>query len=217
MTYGVQDLERALDRVPPKSQSFAADLVRKAKKYGPSAKQLYWIDKLTQEALNPTPPPVRQTVAVGDMAGIIALFDRAKVNLKFPAITLSCPGAEALRINIAGPSAKFPGSLNVTSSERGEDGRRRWFGRVYRNGRWEPSAKAEQVLGVVAARLREFAFDPVRIAAEHGKLNAICCFCNKKLGARDASVKPSATALKSLAVGYGKDCAEHYGLPWGEV
>lgn len=200
MPYGVQDLAAVLDRVPPASRQFANDLVNKSRR-GLSEKQLFWVNKLAAQALNPAPVPA--PIAIGNMAGIIALFDRAKTHLKFPAIVLSCTG-ETLRVNVAGSAAKFPGSLNVTSYERIDDGRRRWYGRVHRNGSYEPSAKAEASAAVIAARLVEFAADPARVAADHGRLTGRCCFCNIALSDE-----------RSTAVGYGKICANRYGLAWG--
>lgn len=201
MPYTANDLEAVLDRVPPSSRSFAADLVRKAPR-GLSEKQLFWVNKLAEQAL--TPAPTVTPIAVGTMTGVIALFDRAKTHLKFPAIILSCPGfGDVLRINVAGPSAKFPGSLNVVSNER-YDGRRKWFGRVQRNGAYEPSPRESASAAVIAARLTEFAADPARVAAEHGRLTGRCCFCNLPLSDE-----------RSTNVGYGKICAGRYGLAWG--
>ena len=65
---------------------------------------------------------------------------------------------------------------------------------------WEPGEREW-----IAARLREFADDPARVAGEHGRLTGNCCFCHHTL--EDA---------RSTAVGYGPVCASHYGLPWGE-
>jgi hypothetical protein len=199
MPYTVDDLSAVLDRVPPTSRSFATDLIRKASR-GLSDKQLFWVNKLTEQARNPM--PALAPIAIGSMNGIIELFDRAKAHLKFPAIILSCT-SETLRITVAGPSAKFPGSVNVTSQERYDD-RRRWFGRVHRDGRYEPSAKAEASAMVIAARLIEFALNPARVAAEHGRLTGRCCFCNLPLSDE-----------RSTNVGYGKICAKRYGLTWG--
>lgn len=201
MPYTANDLEAVLDRVPPASRSFAADLIRKAPR-GLSEKQAFWVNKLTEQARNPM--PALAPIAIGSMSGIISLFDRAKAHLKFPAIILSCT-AGTLRINVASAQSKFPGSINVTAFERDPTtGRRDWYGRVYRDGRYEPSGKAGPSLSVIAARLIEFAMNPARVAAEHGRLTGRCCFCNIALS--DA---------RSTDVGYGKICAKRYGLPWG--
>lgn len=212
----VQELATMLPMLPPSQREFAQNIIRRADYRPPSDKEMYWVNKLVADALSPAPAPA--PAQIGDLSGILALFSTARQHLKFPAITLGVPAASlAVRINVAGPSAKFPGTLNVVKSERDEvTGRRDWYGRVKLNGAYEPAQKASEISAAITARLVEFAANPARVAAEHGKLNGVCCFCGLTLGPRPGSTKPSATALKSLAVGYGKDCAEHFGLPWGE-
>jgi hypothetical protein len=48
--------------------------------------------------------------------------------------------------------------------------------------------------------------DPSGFAAEYGKKSGSCCFCGIQL-----------TDPRSLNVGYGPVCADHYGLPWGDT
>lgn len=148
-------------------------------------------------------PAPRATENVGDLSRITAMFDTARQHLRFPAIVL-----DGFRVNVAGDRAREPGSLTVTSVERTHPSRfagrgmtRQYFGRVTRAGVWEPSRGTPEGLG---ARLSAFAADPVGQAAEYGRLHGACCFCNRPL--RDE---------RSTAVGYGPDCAEHFGLPWG--
>lgn len=57
-------------------------------------------------------------------------------------------------------------------------------------------------------KIRELTADMVvspEQAAKFGKLYGICCFCSRTL-----------TDERSIGVGYGPVCAEHYGLPWGD-
>ena len=147
-------------------------------------------------ALAPRAP--RATETVGDLSRIIAMFDRARTHLRRPAIVL-----DGFRVNIAGARAQEPGSLTVTAPERDDASQygRAWYGRVTRAGEWMPSRDAPEGLG---AKLRAFAADPAGVAAEYGRLHGACCFCRRAL--RDE---------RSTAVGYGPDCADHYGLPWG--
>ena len=214
----VQRLEAVLAQVPPFRQDFARSLISQAQRKALSEKQMFWVNKILGEALNP--PAAVEVTQIGDLSGIKALFDRARAHLKFPAVTLNVPAVTGLsiRINVAGPSAKLPGTLNVVNSERNEaTGRRDWYGRVKLDGSYEPGQKASEIATAVTARLVEFAANPARVAAEYGKLNGVCCFCGLTLGPRPGSPKASATALKSVRVGYGKTCAENFGLPWGEL
>lgn len=151
-------------------------------------------------------PAPRQSAAVGDLAGVMALFAKAKQHLKFPAIVLGVPalGPDAsIRISVAGDRAKVPGSLTVLEGERDEDGGdRKWLGRILLDGSFQPSAAGRDP--AIAARLREFAADPSNVAGKDGRLHGRCCFC--RLPLKDA---------RSTAAGYGKTCASHFGLAWG--
>jgi len=160
---------------------------------------------------------------VGDLAGVLALFDRAATHLKHPAIVLAVPGLQPvdywrdqpeanaavstglIRLTIAGAKAKVPGSVTVLAGERNADDSRDWFGRVLRDGTYQPSQAANGRTEAITARLRAFAAEPAKVAKDSARLTGRCCFCN--------------TALKderSTAVGYGETCASHFGLPWGE-
>jgi hypothetical protein len=157
-------------------------------------------------AMMPAPKPVQADVQIGSMAGAIALFDTAIKHLKFPAIVLKGPD-DAIRLTIAGQRARIPGSVTVTSYEqRDGDGRRLWYGRILRDGTFQPSREADTAS--LLPYLARFAADPATVAAEHGKATGRCCFCNKKIGEGKDD--------RSAAVGYGPECAKHFGVPWGE-
>jgi hypothetical protein len=167
-----------------------------------------------------------QAQAVGDLGGVLALFAKAKANLKFPAIVLGVPEIDAtqdvegftVRLTVAGPKAKVPGSVTVTTQDKvwnrfDQEEQREWLGRVLVDGTYQPARAANGRADAIARRLRELAQEPARVASEHGRLTGRCCFCNARLGG-DSPDSP--TGRKSLAVGYGQTCARNYGLPWGE-
>lgn len=149
----------------------------------------------------------KRTADVGSMGGVIALFKKAKLHLKFPAIVMSVPGFEAVRVNMAGEKARHPGSLNVCAMDRqNDDGRRVWFGRIFEDGKFEMAGTGDKAeLAAIAKRLQDFSAEPIKIASEHGRLTGRCCFCNIEL-----------TDERSTSIGYGPICADHYGLPWGD-
>lgn len=156
------------------------------------------------------PAAVRQTVEtkVGDLAGIMKLFEKASGHLKYPAIALDVPALDdfPIRINVAGVKAREPGSLTVLELERDGQGERPWLGRVSLSGHWQANQRADRrVTDAVGARLREFAAEPAKIAAEYGRLHGKCCFCRIALDDE-----------RSTAVGYGPTCAKNFGLPWGD-
>lgn len=158
--------------------------------------------------------PKAAAVTVGELSGLLALFDRAKCNspalvVAIPAEADPCRALFTYRLSVAGETAKVPGSLTVTDGvapdwNSGE--RREWFGRVLRSGVYEPSSSANGRADKIAASLKALALDPAKAARESARLTGKCIFCNIRL-----------TQGKSTAVGYGETCAANYGLPWGEV
>lgn len=82
-------------------------------------------------------------------------------------------------------------------------GRRAHIGSISKSGHWR--LKGGLHGDAVLARLREFAARPAEVATEHGRLTGRCCFCRNKLPAEE-----------STAAGYGRICADHFGLPWGD-
>jgi hypothetical protein len=164
---------------------------------------------------------------VGQLDGVLALFAKAKTHLKRPAIVLAVPNINIIdreedaydpdaprrpftvRLTIASAQAKVPGSLTVTTGEYtttndyGEPARE-WLGRVTVDGTYQPARAANGRTDAIARRLGELASDPAKVAAEHGRLTGRCCFCNRALSDE-----------RSTAVGYGKTCAAHFGVPWG--
>ncbi len=162
------------------------------------------------EACQPNPVAVAKAqepkpkAVVGDLTGILALFAKAKTHLKFPAIVLSV-GTEQIRINVAGPKAKVPGSLTIVTADKNGEGERDWLGRVNLDGTFQPSRAANALEPKLTEKLKAFSADPAKVAGEDGRLHGRCCFCRLPLSDE-----------RSTAVGYGKICADHFGgLPWG--
>jgi hypothetical protein len=196
----VEDLGNAIDKLPERDRPFAQDLCNKFWKGGLSPKQAVWIERLLDRAENPP-----QSTEVGSVKGIVDLLDGAKLHLKHPAIIVRANDRD-IRLSIAGPTAKVPGSINVCSAEGGF-GSREWYGRITREGVFDPSRKHDSVTQTaVATALKAMASDPAKAAANYGHLTGHCCFCNRSLD--DA---------RSTEVGYGPVCAKHYRLPWGET
>jgi hypothetical protein len=128
------------------------------------------------------PKAERQAETIGDLSGIVAMFDRAKANKKFPAIVLN-----GFRVSLAGDRAREPGSLTITTTEKVDNGKRKWLGRVTKAGIYEPGRDADPEIG---NKLRQFAADPAGFAGEYGLAHKNCCFCAKDI-----------TTTESLAVG----------------
>jgi hypothetical protein len=192
-------LTENLASLPAKDQAFAHSLLSASH---PSEKQMYWIMKLAQRATG-TAPAAAPAVEVGNFAGVIALFAAAKQHKAFPKIALKLNDGRKIVLSLAGEKAKQPGTVNVTDG--GKFGSNVWYGRVSPDGAWQVSGKVDHATQLaVAGLLAVLANDPAGTAAAYGVATHHCCFCQKEL-----------THPDSKAVGYGPDCAEHFGLPWG--
>lgn len=66
--------------------------------------------------------------------------------------------------------------------------------------------RMENITEEVRDVLCEIATDPVAFAAKYGLGTGVCCFCSKPL-----------CDDRTLAVGYGKKCAQNWSLPWGKA
>ena len=161
----------------------------------------------------PSPIPTRQPQAepiVNDkpsigLMPIVSLLHNAKRNLKWPKLLIDTDvfGGLTLRLSIAGDTARWPGSINVTDNARDFD-QRRYFGKIGLDGKWHGSPRIPLPdLNEVFDELLLIASDPLGYAKIHGRRYSNCMFCGKEL-----------THPDSLTVGYGPICAEKWGLPW---
>jgi hypothetical protein len=57
----------------------------------------------------------------------------------------------------------------------------------------------------VSDQVKDFNADPAGYSAARGKATGNCVYCRQTLSDN-----------RSLSVGYGKTCANTYGLPWGK-
>lgn len=201
--YTANDLSQVIPQLPAKDHEFAKGLVKKAGRYTLTDKQLYWINELTKRAKGEQPEVVKpKAIEVGDLSATIALFDKAKTHLKYPKVLLVTP-TRTVRLSVAGERSRNPGAINVASVGSWEE--RTYFGSISRDGVFQPTHEGAKLEGL-ANVLKAFAADPAKIASEYGRLNGNCCFCSLKLSDE-----------RSTAVGYGKTCAQNFGLPWGDI
>lgn len=194
----VAKLQTLLPALKPSDASFAASLIASYAKYkGLSPKQEPWIGKLIARA--ETPVAVAPVANVGGFEGVVALFAKAKESgLKFPKVRLSLDGVKLI-LSLNGAKSKRPGHVSI--SGEGVYPNRAFYGTVSPDGAFTPFKGGLPGLTDLLAKL---ASNPGRVAKEHGKLTGNCCFCNKEVG--------KGKEKRSVLVGYGPDCAEHYGL-----
>jgi hypothetical protein len=200
----VELLQQNLDGVPKKDLEFAASLLNQAKsgKKPLTDKQMYWVSKLASQAMGIPDFTRPAEVNVGEFTGVIDLFKKAGTTLKYPRITLKTEGGQKLMLTLSGPTSKYPGVVNVTDGAG--YGGNIWFGRVEASGKFTPGHASEKIKNDLTSILTKLASAPHRVAADYGKLTGSCCFCSTPL-----------TDPKSLAVGYGPQCAKQWHLPWG--
>lgn len=194
-------LNANLAKLGETDRNFALSLLNQfAQRRDLSQKQWYWVSTLAKRAT--APQPARQTTALGNVAGLLDLFNTAKANgLKNPAIVAQSP-VGPIRISVAGGRARFPGTINV--AEKGRFGEATWYGRIKLDGTFE--AARDGAPAELVAYLAQFAANPAETAAAHGHTTGNCCFCDRPL-----------TDARSTSVGYGPVCAKKWSLPWGEV
>jgi hypothetical protein len=189
-------LETYLPRLAPRDQEFARSLMTGYRKYGSfTDRQRPHVENLIQRATTPrqAPEPAAQ---VGDLAPLMAMFTKVG---KRPMLMVGDRGTKGrVKLSLAGPESRNPGHLYV---KVGND----YMGKVTPQGAWHPARETTPNASQNIVRLmREFVADPVGNATRYGRETGQCCFCAREL-----------TDPRSVQVGYGPDCADRWGLPWG--
>jgi hypothetical protein len=206
----IEGLRNALPHLAARDASFATDLLKAHMRYGRlTERQAPWVDRLIQRAKAATEPPKpREQIAV-DLSALLRLFDGAAKHLKFPKVILDLSGklgiTDLIKISRAGERAGSPGAINIQTDHAYGDPAGRWFGRIERDGSWYTGFRGATMPDGLMDFVKQFAAEPAKTASEYGHLSGHCMFCRKGL-----------TDPRSKTVGYGRDCASNYGLPWGE-
>lgn len=195
----VAELVDALPKLADADRGFAASLISQASRRALSEKQMMWVAKLVERA---TAPDTRPVESVGNLTGLMGLFGKAKKHLKHPKITLQVDG-RPVQMKVGGERSKYRGSVLLTDG--GRFGSNEWYGHVTPEGEWvQPRNLSDERRGALGALLKAMSVEPERTASEYGRLTGNCCFCCRPLSDE-----------RSTAVGYGKVCADHFGLKWG--
>lgn len=201
-------LDANITALDAKGQEFARSLLDQFHSRGLSAKQEYWVGELATRARKAVDAKTRVVEEVKiDLSPIVVLFRKASTNLKKPYVLVDDLAEGHLRLKLAGPGSKYAGQVYVYSDGAYED--RLWLGRVDpERCVYVPSRDAEhwKLVDNTQRALVAFAADPVGAATRYGRTVGACCFCSRQLN-----------DPRSITVGYGPICAEHFGLPWGEV
>lgn len=184
-------------KIDKSSEGFAKSI---ANARNPSSNQMFWVKKLISAA-NGVPMPIQSqpTMLKVDFSKVMEMFQNAKQHLKRPKITLMLDETKGQKVRFS--LDRFGSYMNMYGSEWGVNYGRIDVstGQVYLK---QDGRNNEQALMKL---LNEFCAEPRKVAILHGKLTGNCCFCSLPLS--DA---------RSLQMGYGPYCADHWHLPWGE-
>jgi hypothetical protein len=187
-----QDLMDSVTKLSLKDKAFADSILNQWQKRGSiSDKQQHWASVLVDRANGVVPANASKPVTQleSDLSVIAGMFAHAAKHLKRPKIKLQ-NGASLVALSLATGNTRNPGFIYVKV-----DGEYR--GKVSPTGEYTGDP-------VMIPFLNSIAGDPAKIAANHGHTTGNCCFCGLTLS--DA---------RSVTVGYGPICADHYGLAWG--
>jgi hypothetical protein len=214
------ELSLVLVHLSPRDLTFAESLAGQFQARGSlSEKQLFWVGELTRraqavaapraQATMSTPAPTPAAPVAKEFLQILALFASAgsRAAIVFNTDTVNqIPQGTEFRLSVAGERSQQPGSINVTDAASGFADRT-WYGRITTKAVWQPSRKLDTAtIAAVEAALTTFNADPAAAAAHYGHGTNHCCFCRREL-----------TDERSVSVGYGPQCADKFGLPWGAV
>lgn len=180
---------------------FAQDILRACSGAHASPRQIAWLHKLATEAT-----AGRRTGAVEglNLLAVVQLLHRAAAAQKrAPRVTLSTRDGDRVVLSLCGPRSKTPGAVRITNGAPYGSPGAVFYGTILADGSVEPARgwcfEAEALL----VRLGR---EPHAVAGQHGVATGECSFCSRLLSTK-----------QSRSVGYGPDCADRYGLPWGEV
>jgi hypothetical protein len=194
----IATLKSVFNKLGDRDRDFAGSLIEGFDRYGRvSEKQLYWVNVLIQRANGVKPMASTEIVSVVEIKN---LFAKASKSLKRMKIRLKTTFNQNVVFTIAGERSKYAGQVMITDG--GPFGDNKYFGKIDMEGNL---LKTNQCDDNVLSLIKEFANDPAETAGKYGRLTGNCCFCMR--GLEDE---------RSVSVGYGPVCANHYGLPWGE-
>lgn len=149
------------------------------------------------QPVQPAQPVTPATPARFDYSPIGNLLAKACLSLKSPRIKLQHSEGKFV-LSLAGPAARHPGSISVTSGGPFEG--RVWYGRITPEGEWKPTLAGRQC-AKLDPTLRCLARDPKATMQIIGKRYGLCCLCGREL-----------TNAASIAAGIGPICIEKFGI-----
>jgi len=191
----INDLRSVVENLTPSDQKFARSLLEQYdRRQSLSVKQWPYVQSLYEKAVKPAPTQQDLPVTnIGAMGPLIELFDNAKRSgIKFPKIRFDHED-HSIVLSLAGPNARFPGTINVVCDEV-------WLGRVSRDGFYTNPRRTVEPINVKEV-LTKLAADPLEEMKLYGRRTGNCCLCGRTL-----------TNESSIEAGIGPICAGNWGV-----
>ena len=194
-------LTAALPALDASSRTFAESLLRQyAQRGNLTVRQWPHVERLCERAQRPAgapAAPVGESLPEPNADALRARLAAAAAHgLLRPMIRVG-----TMRLSLPGPTSQYAGRPVVFVRNAGT-----YAGRI-EAGRFIAARGAlpGDTRDTVAALHSVLTGDVVENLAAIGRRTGSCCFCAREL-----------TDGRSVRVGYGPVCADHYGLPWGE-
>lgn len=188
----LESLAANVGNLSAKDKEFASSLLSQAQSRELSPKQMHWVNVLNERAVGVKPEARGEEV--GDMAGILGLFNKAKESgLTRIALLMQTASGQTLRLTMA-----RDGGVNVKT--RGSFEEATYFGKVTTAGKFQPHHSTQQPTDLLTA-LKELAANPTEVARAYGRKTGACCCCGREL-----------TNHESIELGIGPICADKWGL-----
>ena len=204
LTVQVAALETALTRLDASSRTFAQSLIQQFRRRGSlSVRQVPHVAALVERANRaaaaaPTEQPRGTQVDAEGFEILRSLLQTAADRGMRPRVTVPLNGAT---YRIAPPAARSTYAGRPVLFVRRDS---EYMGRI-EAGRFMLSHMGNVPEATIVRDLGMLLSAPVGMMQAIGQRTGVCCFCAREL-----------TDERSIQVGYGPVCAEHYGLPWGE-
>jgi hypothetical protein len=204
----IEDLTKGMDLLPAGQKGFAQSILKAAEKHLAtgayfSSKQKFWLFKMANkvngadEKLAAKKAEDYVEVSPNLMETMTSAQAMAKKQVKITFEGTSKTPKIQFKMMTKG---KNKGKIVVTDGLKfGQD---QFYGKID-GGRFYPSSLASKH---VIHFVKQCCESLQEVAQTYGLTTCMCCFCHKTL-----------TTVESKAAGYGPVCAQHYGLPWGNV
>jgi len=196
-------LSSVQEKLSDRDRNFASDLLSTfSTTHALSAKQWDWVTRLADRVTDLEP-------VYGNFKAIRVAFMLAGDKLKVPKVRLISPEGRFVQLNFfkAGTSDGYR-QYDKDTIKVFVDG---WQGHGYRKYAGEISDefirpfRKDRMTDDVKDVIQNLAMDPLGVAKAMAELLGVCMYCGQRLSDPESKRR-----------GYGSQCADNYGLPWGK-